>query len=540
FFQMYLPNWMTIEKDRLPEYALAGQKIFTTEMIKTGEKRFGTIHKRNDGKAMLNLLQIVFFQTKKWSKQLLKIVEKIKKLENSEVEKFDEKLQKIENLRKYLGILIECHSGISMFSSFTYVLVAIFVRGKSEGDLTTEELADISTIFAENSLKPISAEVPKMMKNLAKLIFKNQHLEKFLNFDETKKAMEFLMELDDSTGELARKFMEIHGHRGIDELSLQGETWKNDPKQIILNLKGILESMEKNDEALENELEENSGNVIDHLKHVQVQGLKRRIFQFFINQAHWGVYLRESAKSDVVYGNVALRNSCLDLGEFLHNQGYLPTSRSILHLTMIEIRELFETRNPRILHRMRRREKILEKQNENQYDFIHFGHPIPKDMTRFKNMKSEVELRGTAVCEGTIIGKARVAKTLNEAFETKPGEILITKYTDIGWSPLFPMIKGLVTEIGGLLSHGSVVAREYGLPCVIAVEGATDVFKTGDQIVLDGSKVVAREYGLPCVIAVEGATDVFKTGDQIVLDGSKGTVKRILLTESENSTTNAK
>ncbi|TKR86659.1 hypothetical protein L596_011205 [Steinernema carpocapsae] len=65
----------------------------------------------------------------------------------------------------------------------------------------------------------------------------------------------------------------------------------------------------------------------------------------------------------------------------------------------------------------------------------------------------------------------------------EPGEILITGYTDIGWSPYFPLIEGLVTEIERLFSHGSVVAREYGLPH--CVENATDVFKTRDEIVLD-------------------------------------------------------
>ena len=115
-----------------------------------------------------------------------------------------------------------------------------------------------------------------------------------------------------------------------------------------------------------------------------------------------------------------------------------------------------------------------------------------QDTNKLNDFNSDVELKGTAVCEGIVTGKARVARTLTEAFETKPGEILITQYTDIGWSPLFPIIKGLVTEIGGLLSHGSVVAREYGLPCVIAVNGATEVFRTGDDILLDAMKGVVK------------------------------------------------
>lgn len=75
---------------------------------------------------------------------------------------------------------------------------------------------------------------------------------------------------------------------------------------------------------------------------------------------------------------------------------------------------------------------------------------------------------------------------------------MITISTDIGWSPYFPLLGGVVTELGGLISHGAVVAREYGLPCVVGAEGATTAFKSGDVVVLDGglgtvSKFVTKE-----------------------------------------------
>ena len=69
-------------------------------------------------------------------------------------------------------------------------------------------------------------------------------------------------------------------------------------------------------------------------------------------------------------------------------------------------------------------------------------------------------------------------------------EILITRSTDIGWSPYFPILKGVVTELGGLISHGAVVAREYRLPCLVGASGATDSFQTGDLVCLDTSKGV--------------------------------------------------
>jgi len=86
-----------------------------------------------------------------------------------------------------------------------------------------------------------------------------------------------------------------------------------------------------------------------------------------------------------------------------------------------------------------------------------------------------------------------VAMSLDEAVDITPGDILITYSTDIAWSPYFPMLGGLVTEIGGLMSHGALIAREYGLPCLVGVEGATHVYKTGDQVILDcQSSSIAR------------------------------------------------
>ena len=75
---------------------------------------------------------------------------------------------------------------------------------------------------------------------------------------------------------------------------------------------------------------------------------------------------------------------------------------------------------------------------------------------------------------------------LDEAGDLEPGEVLICPFTDVGWTPYFSLASGLVTEIGGLLSHGAVVAREYGLPCVVNVENACSRFRTGMLVRVEG------------------------------------------------------
>ena len=73
-----------------------------------------------------------------------------------------------------------------------------------------------------------------------------------------------------------------------------------------------------------------------------------------------------------------------------------------------------------------------------------------------------------------------------------PGEILVARVTDPGWTPLFVNAAGIVLEIGGALQHGAVVAREYGIPCVSGLDGATDQLKDGQLIEVDGSNGVVR------------------------------------------------
>ena len=95
-------------------------------------------------------------------------------------------------------------------------------------------------------------------------------------------------------------------------------------------------------------------------------------------------------------------------------------------------------------------------------------------------------LVGLPVSAGTIEGRARVILDLAEA-DLEAGDILVTAYTDPSWTPLFVAIKGLVTEVGGLMTHGAVIAREYGLPAVVGVEHATRLIRDGQRIRVHGT-----------------------------------------------------
>ncbi|XP_049271392.1 putative phosphoenolpyruvate synthase [Rhipicephalus sanguineus] len=91
-----------------------------------------------------------------------------------------------------------------------------------------------------------------------------------------------------------------------------------------------------------------------------------------------------------------------------------------------------------------------------------------------------------------------------EARKQQKGDVLVAYCTDIAWSPFFPLLSGVVTELGGLISHGAVVAREYGIPCIVGAAGATSAIRTGSMVRLDGSIGTLQEVGIHNTHAAKG------------------------------------
>jgi len=93
---------------------------------------------------------------------------------------------------------------------------------------------------------------------------------------------------------------------------------------------------------------------------------------------------------------------------------------------------------------------------------------------------------------GVVTAAVRIVPTLDQAASLKAGEILVTRFTDPGWTPVLGLVSGIVTEVGGLLSHAAVIGREYGIPAVLNVARATHVLRTGQVVEIDGSEGTVR------------------------------------------------
>jgi pyruvate,water dikinase len=123
---------------------------------------------------------------------------------------------------------------------------------------------------------------------------------------------------------------------------------------------------------------------------------------------------------------------------------------------------------------------------------VYYGIPEPAEEAEVP-VPDDGSYRGLPVSMGKIEGKVKIINSLDDARRLEAGDIMIASYTDVGWTPYFSIIGGLVTEIGSALSHGAVVAREYGIPAVVSVRGAKKAFKDGDMVILDGDKGTIRK-----------------------------------------------
>jgi pyruvate,water dikinase len=211
---------------------------------------------------------------------------------------------------------------------------------------------------------------------------------------------------------------------------------------------------------------------------------------------------REYPKYGIVSRYFAYKQALMEEAERLVQAGVLRDKEDVFYLTFHELREVVRTNQV---------DDQLIRQRKDEFRSYQLLTP-PRVLTSDGEMVAgEYQsdglptgaLVGLPVSAGTIEGRARVIRDMGEA-DLEPGDILVTTHTDPSWSPLFVAIAGLVTEVGGLMTHGTVIAREYGLPAVVGVKHATRLIRDGQQIRVNGT---------------DGYLEILANGDAPRVDG---------------------
>ena len=218
-----------------------------------------------------------------------------------------------------------------------------------------------------------------------------------------------------------------------------------------------------------------------HLVRLRVRGPVRRLGRLML--------VREELRSAMMLDAHLVRRIGLELGRRLRGRGQIDAAADVVHLDWTQLQQAmrdpaFDARGAVARERARiaawRRVEVPPIfRSEDVASFARLGAPPPD---------SEAVLRGTAVSPGEVIAPACVLRTPSDEAKMRTGGVLVAPSTDPGWTPVFARAAGVVVELGGVMSHAATVAREYGLPCVSNVDGATWRVRDGDLLRVDGTR----------------------------------------------------
>ncbi|AWB44701.1 phosphoenolpyruvate synthase [Paenibacillus sp. CAA11] len=286
-------------------------------------------------------------------------------------------------------------------------------------------------------------------------------------------------------------YLSKYGMRCTGEIDITRTRWSEKPSTLLPIILSNIKNFEPNasqrkfeqgrQEAMNKEQE-----LLDRLRLLPEGEQKAQETKRMIDLIRNYIGYREYPKYGMVQRYFIYKQALLKEAKRLVQSGLIQDHEDIFYLTFEEFHEAVRSN--------KLDDKIISKRKEEYklYDKLTPPRVITSDgeiiMGKYQreNLPAEA-LVGLPVSSGVIEGRARVILNMEDA-NLEDGDILVTSFTDPSWTPLFVSIKGLVTEVGGLMTHGAVIAREYGLPAVVGVENATNLIKDGQRIRVHGTE----------------------------------------------------
>ncbi|EPC8417979.1 phosphoenolpyruvate synthase [Bacillus wiedmannii] len=365
-----------------------------------------------------------------------------------------------------------------------------WINEKMEQWLGEKNAADTLSQSVQNN---ITSEMGLALLDVADVIRPYPEVIAYLQHVENDNFLDELVQF--KGGEKARDailtFLNKYGMRCSGEIDITKTRWSEKPTTIIPMIlnnirdfeagaskrkfeKGLQEALNKEEELLE------------RLQHLPEGTQKVEETKRMIRNIRNCIGYREYPKYGMINRYFIYKQALLKEAEQLVQNGVIHEVDDIYYLTFEELHEVVRTNklDYEVIHKQKNEYKLYEKLTPPRV-MTSDGEIITGKYKR-ENLPADA-IVGLPVSSGVVEGRARIILNMEEA-NLEEGDILITAFTDPGWTPLFVSIKGLVTEVGGLMTHGAVIAREYGLPAVVGVENATKRIKDGQRIRVHGTE----------------------------------------------------
>lgn len=397
---------------------------------------------------------------------------------------FDFILEDIQQLKK---ILFDPQSSAVFLAAMD---ASAWINEKMNQWLGEKNAADTLSQSVPNN---ITSEMGLALLSVADAIRPYPEVIDYLQQVKDDNFLDDLVKLDggQETRDAIYAYLNKYGMRCVGEIDITRTRWSENPAtlvpMILSNIKnfepnaGIRKFEQGRQEALKKEQE-----LLERLKQLPDGEQKAEETKRMISLIRNFSGFREYPKYGMINRYFVYKQALLKEAEQLVQADVIHEKEDIYYLTFEELREVVRTNqlDYRIISKRKDEYKIYEKLTPPRV-ITSDGEILSGEYKR-ENLPAEA-IVGLPVSSGVIEGRARVILTMEEA-DLEDGDILVTSFTDPSWTPLFVSIKGLVTEVGGLMTHGAVIAREYGLPAVVGVENATKLIKDGQRIRVHGTE----------------------------------------------------
>jgi phosphoenolpyruvate synthase/pyruvate phosphate dikinase len=329
------------------------------------------------------------------------------------------------------------------------------------------------------------AQVAKALPTVRDLLRRCDEGEVRDHLEQTPEGRTFLEALD--------RFLSEYGHREI-RMDILYPTWGEDPAPVLGFVRAYLDADEAQSPhgqqaRLIRERREQTQAVRarverDILGRILVWPILRRV----LGHTQANTRERDTAHFELTRVFPPFRHLLLELGRRWSEHGFISQAGDVFFLTLDEITEMANSPRP-MQDRVKAHRTEFETNRSRPWPDI-----IRGDQEIYARAAEAVEgqLQGVAGSPGVVAGVARVIRGPEEFGKLQKGEVLVAPLTNPVWTPLFAVAGGVITEVGGILSHGAIVAREYGIPAVMSVAGATKLVDDGQTITVDGNRGIVH------------------------------------------------
>ena len=338
----------------------------------------------------------------------------------------------------------------------------------------------------------VTSEMGLALMHVADVIRPHPDVVAFLQHVEDEDFLDELPRLAGGTEARAAiaAFLDQYGMRGVGEIDITRPRWSERPSSLVPMILGNVKTFEPGEgkrrfEQGRQEAAKKEQEVLARLRALPDGERKADEAKRTIDRVRTFVGYREYPKYGLISRTFVYRQALLEEAARLVQAHVLRDKEDIFFLTFQELHDVVRTNQVDDQLIRERKEAFRSYQALTPPRVLTSDGEVITGKYRRDDLPAGA-LVGLAVSAGTIAGRARVILDMTRA-ELETGDILVTAFTDPSWTPLFVAIKGLVTEVGGLMTHGAVIAREYGLPAVVGVEHATRLIRDGQRIRVHGS-----------------------------------------------------